>query len=130
MTSRVSHIAFDCHDAFALSQWWKDVLGYTDVAGDPNEPGDEECMIVDPLTGHQILFIEVPDDKRVKNRLHLDLRPTDRRRDLEIARVIDLGARQIADRRTPDGAGWMVLADPEGNEFCILRSDEERSDPS
>ena len=84
MASRVSHTTFDCHNAFALCTWWKQVLDYSDVVGDPNEPGDEECMIVDPASGHRVLFIEVDDDKVVKNRVHLDLVPTDRRRDPEI----------------------------------------------
>ena len=126
MASRVSHTTVDCRNAYTLSQWWKQVVGYVDMPGDPNEPGDEECMILDQATGHRILFIEVPDDKEVKNRIHLDLVPTDRRRDQEIERVLGLGGREVADRRNRDGTGWMVLADPEGNEFCVLRSDEER----
>ncbi len=125
MTCRVSHTSFDCTNAYELSEWWKPVLGYVDPPDDPNAPGHEECMIVDAATGHALLFIEVPEAKSVKNRAHLDLRPTDRRRDAEIERVLGLGATQIADLRNPDGTGWMVLADPEGNEFCILRSDEE-----
>jgi hypothetical protein len=127
MVSRVSHTTIDCHNAFELSEWWKPVIGYTDLPDDPNSPGDEECMIIEPATGHRLLFIEVPDDKAVKNRIHLDLAPTDRRRDEEIERVLALGARQVDDQRLPDGTGWMVLADPEGNEFCILRSDAERA---
>ena len=86
-------------------------------------------MILDEASGHRLLFIEVPDERQVKNRVHLDLVPTDRRRDAEIERVIADGARQVADRRRPDGSGGLVLADPEGNEFCILRSDEERARP-
>ena len=126
MTSRIDHTTLDCHDAYALSTFWAKVLRFTDVPGDPNEPGDEECMIVDPDGGQQILFIEVPDEKQVKNRLHFDLVPTDRTRDEEIERVRALGAVALDDRRRPDGSGWLVLADPEGNEFCILRSDAER----
>lgn len=132
MTSRISHTTFDARDAYAQSVFWAGVLGYTDVPGDPNLPGHEECMIVPPA-GHDapahshghVLFIEVPEPKQVKNRLHLDLRPADRSRDEEVERVLALGATQVADRRTPDGRGWVVLADPEGNEFCILRSDAE-----
>lgn len=127
MTCRVSHTTVDCRDAYALSQWWKGVLGYTDVPGDPNEPGDEECMLVDPASGHRLLFLEVPEPKAVKNRLHLDLAPTSGSRDEEVARLLALGARQLADRRRPDGTGWVVLADPEGNELCVLRSDAERA---
>ena len=84
-------------------------------------------MIVDPDSGHRLLFIEVPEPKATKNRIHFDLVPTDRRRDDEVARVLALGGRQIDDQRLPDGRGWVVLADPEGNEFCILRSDAERA---
>jgi catechol 2,3-dioxygenase-like lactoylglutathione lyase family enzyme len=130
MTSQVSHTTFDCRDAFELSEWWKPVLGYTDVPDDPNEPGDEECMIVDPHGDHRLLFIEVDDLRSDDGRIHLDLVPTDLRRDDEIDRVVALGATQIADRRNRDGTGWMVLADPAGNRFCILRSDEERAETS
>lgn len=126
MTSRVSHTTFDCGDAFELSEWWKSVLDYTDVPDDPNEPGDEECMIVDPNSDHRSLFIQV-EDVRSNGRVHLDLVPTDRRRDDEIDRLIAAGATRIADRRNPDGTGWMVLADPAGNHFCVLRSDQERA---
>ena len=70
----------------------------------------------------RLLFIEVPDSKQVKNRLHLDLRPADGSRDDELERLLGLGATEVDDRRLPDGRGWVVLADPEGNEFCILRS--------
>jgi len=127
MVSRVSHTTVDCHNAFELSEWWKPVLDYTDVPGDPNSAGDEECMIVDPVSGHRLLFIEVPEGKQLKNRVHFDLSPTDRRRDEEIERVLALGATEVDDQRLPDGRGWMVLSDPEGNEFCILRSDAERA---
>ena len=126
MVSRVSHTTFDCRDAFALSEFWKQVLGYGDVPGDPNEPGHEECMIVGSDAEPRLLFIEVPEGKQVKNRIHLDLEPTDRARDAEIERVIALGAKPLNDFRKEDGTGWLVLADPEGNEFCILRSQAER----
>jgi Glyoxalase-like domain len=129
VTCRVSHTTLDCHDAYALSEWWKQILSYADVPGDPNQPGHEECMILDPVSGHRLLFIEVPDEKASKNRLHLDLVPTDRCRDEEVGRALELGARSVLDLRNPDGTGWVVLADPEGNEFCILRSDAERAAP-
>jgi catechol 2,3-dioxygenase-like lactoylglutathione lyase family enzyme len=126
MTLRIDHTTIDCHDAFALSSFWAQVLGFTHVPDDPNEPGDEECMIIDPAGRQKVLFIQVPEAKRVKNRVHFDLVPTDRTRDEEIGRVLTLGATPLDDRRQLDGTGWLVLADPEGNEFCILRSDPER----
>ena len=79
-------------------------------------------MIFSPDGSARLLFIDVPDAKQVKNRLHLDLRPAEGSRDVELARLIELGATEVDDRRLPDGRGWVVLADPEGNEFCILRS--------
>ncbi len=63
----------------------------------------------------------------MKNRLHVDLQPTDRTRDEEVARLLGIGATLYADHRRPDGKGWAVLADPEGNEFCVERSDAERA---
>jgi hypothetical protein len=79
-------------------------------------------MIYSADRRHRLLFIEVPDVKQVKNRVHLDPRPTDGTRDSELARLTELGATVVADRRNADGTGWEVLADPEGNESCILRS--------
>ena len=127
MTSYIAHTTVDCRNAYELSEWWKQVLGYVDVADDPNEPGHEECMILSPDTGHRVLFIEVPDVKRVKNRIHFDLRPTSGTRDEEVERVVGLGATVVDDQRDHygPGVGWAVLTDPEGNEFCILRSDAE-----
>jgi hypothetical protein len=127
MTSFVSHTAVDCANAYELSEWWKQVLGYVDVEGDPNLPGHEECMILDPDSGHRILFIEVPEPKTVKNRLHLDLRPRTGSRDAEVERVRGLGATEVADLRGQHGpgSGWVVFSDPEGNEFCVLRSQAE-----
>jgi hypothetical protein len=84
-------------------------------------------MIEQPGGGHRVLFIEVPDRKQVKNRIHFDLRPATGTRDVEVARLVGLGARKIDDQRDHygPGIGWVVLADPEGNEFCILRSESE-----
>jgi hypothetical protein len=127
MTAFISHTVIDAKNAYELSTWWKPVLGYVDVDGDPNLPGHEECMIRDPETGHQLLFIEVPDVKQTKNRLHLDLRPRSASRDEELETLVVHGATVVADLRGTygPGTGWVVLADPEGNEFCILRSEAE-----
>jgi hypothetical protein len=124
VTSFISHTTIDCSNAYELSEWWKPVLGYVDLDGDPNLPGHEECMIRDPETGHHVLFIEVPDTKVGKNRIHFDLRPREITRDEEVERVLGLGATQVWDLRGHEGpgTGWVTLADPEGNEFCILRS--------
>lgn len=130
VTSRISHTTVDCTGAYALSEWWKGVLDYTDVPDDPNEPGHEECMIVDPVTGHRVLFIEVPEPTPRKNLVHFDLRPTDRTQDEEVDRLLAHGAMLHADLRGKygPGTGWVTLADPEGNLFCVLRSDGEIAD--
>ena len=125
MTSYVSHTTVDCADAYALSRWWQAVLDYSEDPNDPIEPGHEECMIYSRDRRHRLLFIEVPESKQVKNRIHLDLRPVEGTRDAELTRLAELGAAVVADRRNADGTGWVVLADPEGNEFCILRGDAE-----
>ena len=103
MTSYISHTTIDCADAYQLSEWWKPVLGYVDLEGDPNEPGHEECMIRDPETGHLLLFIEVADPKAVKNRLHFDLRPRAGTRDEELARLLEHGATEVAGHARPLG---------------------------
>ncbi|MFU8851434.1 VOC family protein [Micromonospora sp. SL1-18] len=125
MSAYISHTSIDCANAYALSSWWRVVLDYAEDPDDPNGPGHEECMISSSDGRHRLLFIEVPERKQTKNRLHFDLRPADGSRDEELTRLIGLGATQVDDRRNPDGTGWVVLADPEGNEFCILRSDAE-----
>lgn len=125
MTSLVSHTSFDALDSHAQSVFWCQVLGYHEDPEDPNLPEHEECMIFSPDGTHKLLFIRVPDAKQLKNRVHLDLSPTDGTRDSEVARVLALGATSVADRVRPNGSGWIVLADPEGNEFCILRSRAE-----
>ena len=127
MTSLISHTTVDCANAYELSEWWKQVLGYVDVDGDPNLPGHEECMILDPETRHRVLFIEVPDAKSGKNRVHFDIRPRSASRDAELEWLLSLGATVVGDHRGKygPGTGWVTLADPEGNEFCILRSEAE-----
>ena len=129
MALRISHLSFDAHDAYAQSRWWAEALGWSEDPEDPNLPGHEECMIFAPDGRQRLLFIEVPDDKTVKNRLHLDLVPTDVSREAEVERLEALGATQVADQRRPEGGGWVTMADPEGNELCVLRSELDRPDP-
>jgi len=82
-------------------------------------------LLVDPDGGPALLFQVVPEEKVAKNRVHLDLVP-DATRDAEVARLLDLGATLVGDHRRPDGTGWVTLADPAGNEFCVERSAAER----
>jgi hypothetical protein len=118
MTARPRNITFDCADPYRLAGFWSQVTGYGE---------DPEALLVGPDGQANLLFIGVPEPKAVKNRVHLDLVPTDRSRDQEVGRLLGLGARLVADHRRPDGTGWAVLADPEGNEFCVERSVSERA---
>jgi predicted enzyme related to lactoylglutathione lyase len=127
MTARVRNITFDCADPYALAGFWSQVTGYREDPDNPNAPDDPEAVIVAPDGGPALLFIPVPEPKSVKNRVHLDLAPSDRTRDEEVARLLALGATLVADHRRSDGTGWAVMADPEGNEFCVERSAAERS---
>ena len=75
MTALISHTSFDSFDAHAMSVFWGLVLGFIEDPDDPNEPGHEECVIFSVDGSQHLLFVEVPDAKSVKNRLHLDLKP-------------------------------------------------------
>jgi Glyoxalase-like domain len=129
MTAHPRNITFDCADPYKLAGFWKLVTGYQEDPENGNEPDDPEAYLAGPGGQPGLLFVTVPEPKTVKNRVHLDLAPTDRTRDQEVERVLALGATLVADHRRPDGLGWVVLADPEGNEFCIERSTAERAAP-
>ena len=120
MTSLIRHVTIDCADAYALATFWSKVLDQP--LHEEDEPGDPEALI----EAAGVLFVSVPDTKTVKNRVHFDLQPQDRTRDEEVERLLALGASVVDDRRKPDGTGWVVMADPEGNEFCVERSQAER----
>ncbi|HXV91803.1 MAG TPA: VOC family protein [Pseudonocardia sp.] len=123
MTSKFTELAIDCADPDRLARFWCSVLGYevhgeedgTVTIGSPMVAEEENHLGPVPPT---LTFARVPEGKTVKNRLHLDVNPTDRDQDEEVRRLLDLGARH-ADVGQGDES-WVVLADPEGNEFCVL----------
>ena len=122
MNPVIHHVTIDCTgDPYDLGLFWSELLGRP--LADDDKPGDPEAVIQDPGGGPTLLFVRVPEVKSVKNRIHFDLRPQGRTRAQEVERAIALGARLIADRTRPDGRGWVVLADPEGNEFCVERGE-------
>ncbi|MFG3275010.1 VOC family protein [Streptomyces luteogriseus] len=123
MVSVVQNVAIDCMNAYELGRFWSEVTGCPLHPQD--EPGDREVQVMLP-EGPLLHFNQVPEPKKSKNRIHLCLRPTTSREE-EVERLLKLGATLVADRRKPGGAGWAVLADPEGNEFCVLRSESERA---
>jgi predicted enzyme related to lactoylglutathione lyase len=107
-------IVVDAEDPARLARWWAEALGYQLVHEEPDEV--EIRRTPDALPG--LLFTPVPEAKVVKNRLHIDLRPDDQ--EAEVERLVNMGARP-ADIGQRD-VSWVVLADPEGNEFCVLSS--------
>ena len=114
MALQWEQVLIDTRDPVGLGRWWAEALGWIVVDDDPDE--FEIRPSPDRLPG--ILFAKVDEPKRGKNRLHLDLRPDDQH--AEVARLLALGATAV-----DVGQGeqtWVVLADPEGNEFCVLRS--------
>ncbi|NUO58599.1 MAG: VOC family protein, partial [Hamadaea sp.] len=118
----IRNVAFDCADPYALAQFWAEVMR---VRLDPEHQPDDPETSIQPPEGPALFFQRVPEPKTIKNRVHICLTP-EIPRDEEVERVLGLGATFVADHRRPDGLGWAVLADPEGNEFCVLRSEAER----
>ena len=117
MPSRLYQIAVDAHDPAVLARFWAAVLDWQVV--DVDEVDGDVAIGRDADTWPQLLFLPVPDAKTVKNRLHLDLNPQDR--DAEVDRLLGLGASRV-DVGQGDDVSWVVLADPEGNEFCVLQA--------
>jgi predicted enzyme related to lactoylglutathione lyase len=116
VSSVIFNITFDCADPRALARFWGQVTGWP-VTEEP-QPGYEESAVGTPGEGRpRLYFVKVPEPKTIKNRLHLDVMPADRSQEEEIARLTGLGATIVSDRR-PE-LGWVILADPEGNEFCV-----------
>ncbi|WP_203825687.1 VOC family protein [Actinoplanes palleronii] len=123
MTAFIRNVSFDAADPYVLAVFWSEVVGHPvhpDCA-----PGDHE-VVIEPPGGPRLYFQAVLESKSVKNRVHVCLQPADLSRDAEIDRLLAAGATLFADHRTPDGAGWAVLQDPAGNEFCVTRADSER----
>ena len=115
----VDWLAIDCADPAALAAFWAQALDYKTLPGD--DP-DEAAIVPKDGRGTQILFGRVPEGKSVKNRLHLDLAPhTSDDRDAEIDRLLRMGATRVDVGQSAE-VTWDVLADIEGNEFCVLSS--------
>ncbi len=115
MASRTANFCLDARDPRAQAAWWAQVLD--DFVPDGEDDADEAGL--HGPAGRDLIFLRVPEEKTIKNRMHMCLRPVDRNRDEEVERLLHLGATVVDDLRTED-SGWAVLADPEGNEFCVL----------
>jgi predicted enzyme related to lactoylglutathione lyase len=119
MSIRIQNVSFDCLDPARLAAFWAEALNWRITSVEPEE------VVLEPLAGSpaegiapDIIFLLVPEVRVAKNRLHLDLRPSDQI--AEVQRLIDLGATHVDVGQSSD-VTWVVLADPEGNEFCVLR---------
>jgi predicted enzyme related to lactoylglutathione lyase len=121
MANRVTSLCIDCTDAERLAEFWTQVLGWRVTERDPEGIRIQEA----PESRFAIDLLVVPDGpKRSKNRLHLDVNATDRTQEAELERLLAIGARPV-DIGQGEDVSWHVLADPEGNEFCLLRSTVE-----
>src|SRR3954453_21110670 len=127
MSIRFQALCVDAADPAKAADFWEAALGWRRTYDEPDE------VVLEPPAGSpedgvspDLLFLRVPEGKAVKNRLHIDLRPDDQQ--AEVARLEALGARRIDIGQGPDST-WVVLADPDGYEFCVLhalRHDEHR----
>ncbi|MEV7636829.1 VOC family protein [Pseudarthrobacter enclensis] len=120
MSLRLQAICIDSTDPRIPAAFWEKALGWRrthdaddEIALEPPAGSPEDGVSPD------LLFLKVPEGKAVKNRLHLDLRPEDR--DAEVARLEELGARRVSVGQGAE-VTWVVLQDPDGNEFCVLRA--------
>ena len=128
MSIRWYTVVVDCRDVAALSRWWAAALDWRIIY----EAADEVVVVppvamdparyIPPLErGPGLIFVPVPEGKAVKNRLHIDLAPSpDAGQEAEVRRLEALGARRVDVGQDPDKVSWVVMADPEGNEFCVL----------
>jgi catechol 2,3-dioxygenase-like lactoylglutathione lyase family enzyme len=127
MASRLTEVIFDCHDLARSSNFWCNALGYEQVsAGDGwisiRDPSVEltDEMLSDAPQSPALAFVLVPEEKILKNRVHIDLTPIDCSQEEEVRRLMELGAHPIDIGQR--GTSWIVMADPEGNEFCVMES--------
>ena len=121
MTLSLQCLTVDSHNPKAQAEFWAEVLGWS-IGEDGDEIGywiERELNDPNKIGFPDILFLKVPDEKVIKNRLHLDLRPDNQ--DAEVARLEKLGAKRIEIGQSIDAdTTWVVMADLEGNEFCVL----------
>ena len=132
MSIRWYAVVIDCHDVVAQSRWWAQALDWRIVyeAADevvvvPPHAIDPDRTIPPQERGPGLIFAPVPEGKTLKNRLHIDLAPSrDAGQEAEVRRLEALGARRVDIGQDPDKVSWVVMADPEGNEFCVLSARE------
>ena len=119
MPLRLHHIVIDTHDLPGLARFWTEALGWKVLS----EREREIVIGTDENAPVGICFMPVTDQKIMKNRVHLDITTSAEDRDQEIERLLGLGAQRVDIGQTGKES-WTVLADPEGNEFCVIRPKE------
>jgi hypothetical protein len=117
MACKFSELTIDSLDPHRIARWWADLLDYRITEAD-----EDVVELAGPSgSGPSLVFARVPEQKSVKNRLHIDVSPTDRDQEAELTRILGLGAERVDVGQGQD-ASWVVLRDPDGNEFCLLRT--------
>jgi len=132
MSIRWYSVVVDCRDVVAQSRWWAAALDWRVAYEAANEVVLVPPHVLDPARdtpglerGPGLIFVPVPEGKTVKNRLHIDLAPSpDAGQEAEVRRLEALGARRSDVGQDPDKVSWVVMADPEENEFCVLSARE------
>jgi hypothetical protein len=132
MSIRWYSVVVDCRDFASLSRWWAEVLDWRIVY-----ESDDEVVVAPPHAIDRtrdvpplerspgLIFVPVPEPRTAKNRLHIDLAPSpDAGQEAEVRRLEELGARRVDVGQDPEKVSWVVMADPEGNEFCVLSARE------
>ena len=117
MAAKFTELVIDCADIARVAEFWAAVLDYTVLE---RSPAGIEIGAADG-SRPTLVFVPVPDAKQVKNRVHIDVNPHGTDQASELQRLLGLGARKVDVGQGPE-VSWVVLADPEGNEFCLLRS--------
>lgn len=128
MSLRWYTVVIDSHDPATLARWWAETLDWVISYEEPDEVGVDAPHAMDdsrdvPLAeqGPGLVFVPVPEGKTVKNRLHIDLAPgPDDDQGAAVQKLVDRGATRVDVGQNVDDVTWVVLADPEGNEFCVL----------
>lgn len=116
--SSILNVTFDCSDGELLARFWSGVIGWQ--WSKQEMPGNPFWLVGEPDHDRdRLVFVEVPGAKTVKNRVHLDLLVREGSEGDEVARLEAMGAKVVDDRRKATPGGWVVMADPEGNEFCL-----------
>lgn len=130
MASRLTEISLDCRDPDRLADFWSAVLGWVvihresglvEIGPDGRDDADLLAAVRSGPVAPTLFLAQVPEGKVAKNRVHFDVSPVDVSQDEEVERILALGATR-ADIGQSGAESWVVLADPEGNEFCVLRS--------